>query len=72
MPIVDGHAAHGLVDRDAGVVDEKVEVPVLGDHFVDDALAVGRLVDAAACKLTVHPLPARCACSSSAAVMLRL
>ena len=38
-----GHLEHGLVDGDAGIVDEDVEPPVLGDDLVDGAPAIIRL-----------------------------
>jgi hypothetical protein len=40
VPLGRGHLPHRLVHRDAGVVDQDVEVPVLIDDLVDDPHAV--------------------------------
>jgi hypothetical protein len=42
-PVVVGHLEHGLVDGDAGIVDEDVEPPVGGDDLLDRAAAIVRL-----------------------------
>ena len=47
VPFVLGHLGHGLVDRDAGVVDQDVQTAVQVDDFVDGSLTVIRARDIA-------------------------
>jgi len=47
VPVLHAHLADRLVDRDAGVVDQDVELAVLVQDLGDDPLAVGRDTDVA-------------------------
>jgi hypothetical protein len=47
VPVVVGHRGNGLVDGDAGVVDQNVESPVLVDGLADRPAAIARRADIA-------------------------
>src|SRR5262249_38661576 len=47
VPFVFGHFGHGLVDRDAGVVDQDVEAAVEVDDLLDGSLTVSPAPDIA-------------------------